>query len=98
MSRTGWPIRVSFSTFKHLSVIAFLSFPSVYYKDNDITGDVLVHADHEMLRELDVSSVGTRFAILKAVYTAKMHFGIPVEEGDYVPSGTYHILGKRLMQ
>jgi hypothetical protein len=40
-----------------------------------------------MLKELEVTSVGVRFAILKAIYAAKVNSGIPIEEGDYLPSG-----------
>ncbi|KAI9325967.1 hypothetical protein DFJ73DRAFT_180402 [Zopfochytrium polystomum] len=37
------------------------------FRDNDITGDVLVHADHDMLRQLKVTSVGHRLLILRGI-------------------------------
>lgn len=53
--------------------------------ENDITGDILIHADHDLLRELDIESVGTRIAILKAIYHEKIKNGIPLDIDDYVP-------------
>ena len=35
--------------------------------DNKITGEVLIHADHEMLKALNITSVGHRMKILKLV-------------------------------
>ncbi|KAL2911526.1 hypothetical protein HK105_209015 [Polyrhizophydium stewartii] len=55
------------------------------FRDNNITGDILVHADHEMLRELGIAAVGQRIALLKAIYNHKVQSGIPFEEDDYVP-------------
>ncbi|KAI8929857.1 hypothetical protein BC831DRAFT_238373 [Entophlyctis helioformis] len=55
------------------------------FRENNITGDLLVHADHDMLKELDIATVGERIALLKAVYNIKVKSGIPIEEDDYVP-------------
>ncbi|KAJ3194370.1 hypothetical protein HK101_002890 [Irineochytrium annulatum] len=35
--------------------------------ENDISGDLLVHADHQMLKELGIASVGHRMHLLKAI-------------------------------
>ncbi|KAJ3285871.1 Adaptor for signal transduction [Rhizoclosmatium sp. JEL0117] len=37
------------------------------FVDNDITGDLLAHADHAMLKQLGISSVGHRITILNAI-------------------------------
>jgi hypothetical protein len=35
--------------------------------DNEITGDVLINASHDMLKDLNIKSVGHRLAILRAI-------------------------------
>ncbi|KAI5474275.1 MAKKKK cascade protein kinase regulator Ste50, partial [Pseudohyphozyma bogoriensis] len=50
-----------------------------------ITGEILIHLDHEALKDVGIHSVGQRLAILRAVYAAKVAQNIPVEEGHYVP-------------
>ncbi|KAK4701569.1 protein STE50, partial [Phenoliferia sp. Uapishka_3] len=57
-------------------------------KEHGITGEILVHLDHEALKDVGIHSVGQRLAILKAVYSLKVAQNIPVEEGHYVPP--YH--------
>lgn len=70
-----------------VELLATLGYP--YYesqlKDNGINGEVLVHLDHELLREIGIASVGQRIAILKAVYALKVQQNVPVEEGHYIP-------------
>ncbi|KAJ3061813.1 hypothetical protein HDU98_002300, partial [Podochytrium sp. JEL0797] len=41
------------------------------FKDNDISGDLLLLADHAMLRQLGIDSVGKRIAILLAIAARK---------------------------
>ena len=55
------------------------------FKTHLINGEVLLSADHEMLKELEVGSVGHRLKLLKAIYHLKIEHGIPVKAGDYVP-------------
>ncbi|KAJ8331890.1 hypothetical protein O5D80_000190 [Batrachochytrium dendrobatidis] len=55
------------------------------FRDNNITGDILIHADHDMLKELEITAVGQRIALLKAIYNIKVQNGIPFEEDDYIP-------------
>lgn len=57
--------------------------------DHGITGDILVHLDHEALRDVGIHSVGQRLAILRAVYKLKVEQNIPVEEGGWVPPCTF---------
>lgn len=63
----------------------------VGWVDNDVTGDVLVHLDHEALKDLSVESLGHRIGILKATYNLKVEHGLPIEEDDFKPSnGTFN--------
>ncbi|KXS10084.1 hypothetical protein M427DRAFT_63019 [Gonapodya prolifera JEL478] len=55
------------------------------FEENEISGDVLAHADHDMLKELGVLSVGHRVSILRGVYDVKVRQGVPFEEFDFVP-------------
>jgi len=54
-------------------------------KENGITGQILVHADHELLKELNIQSVGTRLKILNSIYGMKMKYNVPIEDYDYIP-------------
>ncbi|MBW0467409.1 hypothetical protein O181_007124 [Austropuccinia psidii MF-1] len=54
-------------------------------KDHGITGDVLVHLDNELLKDIGIHSVGKRLAILKAIYKLKIRDDIPIEDGHWVP-------------
>ncbi|OAJ39223.1 hypothetical protein BDEG_23086 [Batrachochytrium dendrobatidis JEL423] len=38
-----------------------------------------------MLKELEITAVGQRIALLKAIYNIKVQNGIPFEEDDYIP-------------
>ena len=53
--------------------------------ENEIAGDVLVHLDHDALKDLDVTSVGHRLYLLKQIYNLKIAHGIKFEKDDYVP-------------
>ncbi|GAA94076.1 uncharacterized protein L969DRAFT_96656 [Mixia osmundae IAM 14324] len=53
--------------------------------EHGITGEILVHLDHEALRDIGVHSVGQRLAILKAVYNVKLRDKIPIEDGHWIP-------------
>ncbi|KAI0653403.1 hypothetical protein C8Q70DRAFT_1048454 [Cubamyces menziesii] len=64
-----------------------LGFPQYeqQVKDNNITGDVLCLLDPETLKEMGVTTIGQRLAILKAVYNIKLAQNIPIEPEHYVP-------------
>ncbi|KAK4056811.1 hypothetical protein OIO90_002060 [Microbotryomycetes sp. JL221] len=68
-------------------LFAHLGYP--FYEEqlaeHGITGDILVHLDHEALKDVGIHSVGQRLAILRAVYQLKVQQDIPVESGHYVP-------------
>ncbi|KAJ3221763.1 Adaptor for signal transduction [Clydaea vesicula] len=53
--------------------------------ENDISGQVLLHANHDLLKELQITSVGQRISILKAIYNLKITQGLPVDFDDYIP-------------
>ena len=57
--------------------------------DEGITGDVLISLQHAELKEMDVSSVGHRLTILKAVYEIKVKQNVPIEPDDYIPLCTF---------
>lgn len=53
--------------------------------EQEITGDVLIHADHDLLRELGFHSVGQRISFLKILYEYKINHGMPIGPDDYIP-------------
>lgn len=53
--------------------------------EHGISGIVLCSLDSESLKDLGVTSVGHRLAILKAIYHLKLTDNIPIESGDYIP-------------
>ncbi|KAL8292477.1 hypothetical protein RQP46_001089 [Phenoliferia psychrophenolica] len=69
------------------ALFAQLGFPwyDAQIKEHGITGEILVHLDHEALRDVGIHSVGQRLAVLKAVYALKVAQNVPVEEGHYIP-------------
>ncbi|KAN0063768.1 hypothetical protein ACQY0O_003818 [Thecaphora frezii] len=58
------------------------------FKSNGITGDVLVLLDDDALRDIGVATVGQRLALLSAIYRLKLQFGIPIQEGDWIPKSS----------
>ncbi|SPO29970.1 probable MAP kinase pathway-interacting protein [Ustilago trichophora] len=55
------------------------------FKSNGITGDVLVLLDDEALKDIGVVTIGQRLALLSAIYRLKQQFGIPIQDGDWIP-------------
>ncbi|KAH8920761.1 RA-domain-containing protein [Atractiella rhizophila] len=53
--------------------------------EHGISGEILVHLDHQGLKDVGVHSVGQRLAVLKGVYTLKIRDDVPIEEGHWVP-------------
>ncbi|CAO1617916.1 unnamed protein product [Sympodiomycopsis kandeliae] len=58
---------------------------SASFKEQGITGDVLVQLDNDALKELGVDSVGHRLALLGAIYKLKETWGLDIQQGDYRP-------------
>ncbi|KAF8637652.1 hypothetical protein AX17_002720 [Amanita inopinata Kibby_2008] len=59
-------------------------------REQKIRGDILVGIDSENLKLLGVTTIGHRLAILKAIYYAKLAYGVPRDDDSYVPpSETY---------
>ncbi|KAL7309798.1 hypothetical protein PS15m_010638 [Mucor circinelloides] len=69
---------------KWLSSIGYSSFEK-QFREQGITGDVLVNLDHESLRDLSILTVGQRMDLLKNIYQLKIHYRVPVNEWDYIP-------------
>lgn len=76
--------------------ISSLGFPqySKAFIENNITGDVLVHLDHDDISDIGVAKIGHRVLILKSIYQLKDKEGGTYDhegEGDstgYVPPST----------
>ncbi|THH10366.1 hypothetical protein EW145_g1394 [Phellinidium pouzarii] len=64
-----------------------IGFPQyeVPIREHHITGDILTQLDADMLKEIGISTIGQRLAILKAVYQVKVAQGVEIEPGHYVP-------------
>lgn len=60
-----------------------LTLLATSFREQGITGDVLVQLDNEALKDLGVSSVGQRLALLGGIYRLKVIWGLEIEEGDY---------------
>ncbi|CEP15739.1 hypothetical protein [Parasitella parasitica] len=69
---------------KWMSGIGYSSYEK-QFKEQGITGDVLVNLDHESLRDLSILTVGQRMDLLKNIYQLKIHYRVPVNEWDYIP-------------
>ncbi|KAF8518988.1 hypothetical protein BU17DRAFT_48119 [Hysterangium stoloniferum] len=54
-------------------------------REHNISGEVLTFLDQETLKEVGVSTIGQRLAILKAVYYLKLAHNIPIDSEHYVP-------------
>ena len=54
-------------------------------REHGITGEILVHVDHEGLKDVGIQSVGQRLSVLKTVYELKLRDDVPIEEGHWRP-------------
>lgn len=71
-----------------LAPSSILKLHSTAFLENDIAGEVLIRLDADALKDLGLSSVGHRLAVLKGVYDLKMKWGIELEEDDWKPTQT----------
>ncbi|KAI5121632.1 hypothetical protein M0805_001161 [Coniferiporia weirii] len=64
-----------------------LGFPQyeASIREHHISGDILTQLDADTLKEIGISTIGQRLAILKAVYQVKVAHGVEIEPGHYVP-------------
>ncbi|KAI8047402.1 uncharacterized protein B0P05DRAFT_566119 [Gilbertella persicaria] len=69
---------------KWMTSIGYSSYEK-QFKEQGITGDVLVNLDHESLRDLSIVTVGQRMDLLKNIYQLKILYRVPVNEWDYIP-------------
>lgn len=61
---------------------------SAAFLENDIAGEVLIRLDADTLKDLGVSSVGHRLAVLKGIYDLKMRWNIELDADDWRPTQT----------
>ncbi|PSR76158.1 hypothetical protein PHLCEN_2v8656 [Hermanssonia centrifuga] len=54
-------------------------------REHRVSGEVLCLMDAESLKEVGITTIGQRLAILKAVYQLKLAHHVPIEPDDYVP-------------
>ncbi|ORX58946.1 hypothetical protein DM01DRAFT_1405549 [Hesseltinella vesiculosa] len=69
---------------KWIASIGYSCFET-QFKEQGITGDVLMNLDHDTLKDLSVHSVGQRMDVLKHIYVLKTSQRLPVNEWDYIP-------------
>ncbi|KAI0788857.1 hypothetical protein C8Q75DRAFT_192738 [Abortiporus biennis] len=64
-----------------------LGFPQYEHqiREHHICGDVLCLLDQDSLKEIGITTIGQRLAILKAVYMLKLAHNLPIEADHYVP-------------
>ena len=63
----------------HLPSGPYLFF---FFVENDITGDILCQADHALLKQLRVNSVGHRIMILRAINNYRANSGEDMDFAD----------------
>ncbi|KAK9768454.1 hypothetical protein K7432_000930 [Basidiobolus ranarum] len=78
---TNWGVK---EVCKWLNSIGYEAYEKPF-RDNVITGSILLHLDHVALKELTIRSVGKRLRLLRAIYQLKTEHQIPIEPDDYIP-------------
>jgi hypothetical protein len=53
--------------------------------EHNLTGDVLCIMGPEDLKEIGITTVGQRLAILKAIYLMKLAYNLAIEPDHYIP-------------
>ncbi|GAB5586304.1 hypothetical protein Unana1_01204 [Umbelopsis nana] len=69
---------------KWLSSVGYNGYEKKF-RENGITGDVLINLDGEALKDLSIQSAGIRTALLKNIYQLKVLYRIPINDWDYIP-------------
>jgi protein STE50 len=85
-TKLGFPqyesqIRGSYSYPTSSSSVASL----IYSTENNVTGEILSVLDSDSIKEIGISTIGQRLAILKAIYLVKLAHNIPIEPDHYIP-------------
>lgn len=78
---TSWSVEDVIEWLKHINFSQY----EKEFQENDISGDILIHLDHESLKEIGISSAGHRLTFLKAIYRIKIDQNIPIEPEHYIP-------------
>ncbi|KAF9005981.1 hypothetical protein BDQ17DRAFT_1540607 [Cyathus striatus] len=66
------------------SALGYPQYESQLHQHN-IDGEALCMLDAEALRDIGVTTIGQRLAILKAAYLLKLAHNIPIDDDHYVP-------------
>ncbi|PWN39510.1 hypothetical protein IE81DRAFT_23270 [Ceraceosorus guamensis] len=64
------------------------SWHSTSFRQNAITGDVLLMLDNDALLDMGIASVGHRLTLLGAIWRLKQNWGVTIEEGDWKPGAS----------
>lgn len=54
-------------------------------KEHRISGEILSVIDADGLKEVGISTIGQRLAILRATYLAKLAHNVPIQRDSYIP-------------
>lgn len=78
---TSWSVLEVIQWLKHMNFSQY----EKKFQENDISGDILIHLNHESLKEIGILSAGHRLTLLKAIYRIKIDQNIPIEPEHYIP-------------
>ncbi|KAG4300587.1 hypothetical protein PCANB_002949 [Pneumocystis canis] len=78
---TSWSVEEVIQWLKYINFSQY----EKEFQENNISGDVLIHLDHESLKEIGVLSAGHRLSFLKAIYRIKIDQNILIEPEHYIP-------------
>ncbi|KTW27992.1 hypothetical protein T552_01857 [Pneumocystis carinii B80] len=78
---TSWSVEDVIQWLKHINFSQY----EKEFEENNISGDILIHLNHESLKEIGISSTGHRLSFLKAIYRIKIDQNIPIEPEHYIP-------------
>ncbi|KAG4304855.1 hypothetical protein PORY_001908 [Pneumocystis oryctolagi] len=78
---TSWNVEDVIEWLKHINFSQY----EKEFRENNISGDILIHLDHESLKEIGILSAGHRLSFLKAIYRIKVDQDILIEPEHYIP-------------
>ena len=58
---------------------------SYFVLEHRISGEILAVIDADGLKEVGISTIGQRLAILRAPYMAKLSHNVPISRDSYIP-------------
>ncbi|QSL66095.1 hypothetical protein MERGE_000470 [Pneumocystis wakefieldiae] len=78
---TSWSVDEVIQWLKHINFSQY----EKEFRENNISGDILIHLNHESLKEIGIMSTGHRLSFLKAIYRIKIDQNIPIEPEHFIP-------------